>query len=401
MKDWTEFGLRPLPPMSGRSRVVEVPPIQFLLDPLFAGARAELDTPVAGITTDGTVRRGIFPEHAVATEPIVAAAQAFLEALPSDLRARVCFDRDAEEKRSWYNVHMNFFRHGVMLEDMAPAPRQAALDLLRASLSARGFDQARDIMRLNELLGQVTGSHDEFGEWPYFVSIFGTPSMDEPWAWQFDGHHLNVNCMVLGHQMVLTPTFMGSEPCAVADGPFAGIQVFADEERVGLDLIRSMNTAQSAEAILYPSIMPGTLPAHLEHWIDGRMAAGAFKDNLVLPYQGIRADRLSEAQRHLLTNVVATYVGWGPHDHAAARMTDVEAHLDETWFSWFGGTGLDDPFYYRVHSPVVLVEFDHHPGVVFDNVEPSRHHIHTIIRTPNGGDYGIDLLGRHHAEHVH
>jgi Protein of unknown function (DUF3500). len=61
----------------------------------------------------------------------------------------------------------------------------------------------------------------------------------------------------------------------------------------------------------------------------------------------------------------------------------------------------DGPFYYRVQSPVVLIEFDHHPGVAFDNVVPSRNHIHTIIRTPNGGDYGIDLLRQHHERFDH
>jgi hypothetical protein len=49
----------------------------------------------------------------------------------------------------------------------------------------------------------------------------------------------------------------------------------------------------------------------------------------------------------------------------------------------------------------VLVELDQHPGVVLDIPQPSRHHVHTIIRTPNGGDYGLDLLARHHAEFDH
>jgi hypothetical protein len=73
----------------------------------------------------------------------------------------------------------------------------------------------------------------------------------------------------------------------------------------------------------------------------------------------------------------------------------------ETWFAWMGGTGPSDPFYYRLHSPVVLIEFEHLPGVAFDNPEPSRHHIHTVLRTPNGGDYGADLLGEHHARFDH
>jgi hypothetical protein len=288
-----------------------------------------------------------------------------------------------------------------MLETLDAAPRQLGTDLLGSTLSGRGFLQARNIMRINGLLAEITGRPDEYGEWPYFVSVFGTPSADQPWGWQLDGHHLNVNCFVLGHQMVLTPTFMGSEPCRVTTGRLAGTEVFGAERLAGMDLIRSLDGTQRQQAVLYPSIMPGTLPPHLEHFIDGRMRAGAFRDNAVLPYEGLRADTLTEAQRRLLGRAIGIYLGWSRSDHAAVRAAEVEAYLDETWFSWLGGTGDDDPFYYRIHSPVVLIEFDQHPGVAFDNIEPSRHHIHTIVRTPNGGDYGTDILARHHAEFDH
>jgi hypothetical protein len=288
-----------------------------------------------------------------------------------------------------------------MLEDLPMAQRELGLDMLRATLSARGFTQVRNIMRLNEVLAQASGSHDEFGEWPYFISIFGTPSADEPWGWQFDGHHIAVNCFVLGDEIILTPTFMGSEPCKVTSGPLAGVEVFAPEQQVGLDLIRSLDANQHDAAVLYQSIMPDAMPKHLQHWIDGRIQAGAFHDNAVLSYQGLRGDALDDVQRRFLTKAVGTYIGWGRDDHAAIRAAEIDAHLDDTWFSWFGGSGDEDPFYYRIHSPVVLIEFDHHPGVVFDNQEPTHHHIHTILRTPNGGDYGTDLLARHHAEFDH
>ena len=72
-----------------------------------------------------------------------------------------------------------------------------------------------------------------------------------------------------------------------------------------------------------------------------------------------------------------------------------------TYFAWMGAVAGDGPFYYRVQSPVVLIEFDHHPGVAFDNVVPSRNHIHTVVRTPNGGDYGLDLLRQHHERFDH
>ncbi len=141
-------------------------------------------------------------------------------------------------------------------------------------------------MRLNELIAEVSGRADEFGEWPYFLSFFGTPGSYDPWAWQLDGHHLCINCTIIGDQLVLTPTFMGSEPCHVDSDPYAGTMVFAAEERSGLDLIRSLDTVQASTAILRASIHPDDLPADLQHMHDGRMAASAFRDNRVLAYGG-------------------------------------------------------------------------------------------------------------------
>ena len=121
---------------------------------------------------------------------------------------------DATEWRQWFNVHMNHFRHGLMLEDLAQPQRDAALAIVQATLSARGYEQARNIMRINELVAELTGDYEAFGEWPYFVSIFGSPAAggDEPWGWQIDGHHLCVNSVVFDDRIVTTPTFMGSEP---------------------------------------------------------------------------------------------------------------------------------------------------------------------------------------------
>lgn len=400
MKDWTEFGLRGLPPMSARTRAANLPP--FLRSVLDAAVTCTAE-PLVGISTDGQVRRGLYPVRAtgVTTAPILDAAQGFLATLDAAQRSKLVFDLEADERRLWFNIHPNVFRHGLMLEDLAPAQRKAALRLMEATLSARGFTQARDIMRLNALLIEVTGKREDYGEWPYFVTLFGTPSADAPWGWQIDGHHLNLNFFVLADQLVFTPSFMGSEPCRVTSGRLAGTEVFVPEARAGLALVRSLDAKQAGKAVLQASILPEDLPPELKHPVDGRMAAGAFKDNAVIPYAGVRADALSDAQRRLLLALVGTYVGWAREGHAAVKMSEVEAHLNETHFAWMGATGDDGPFYYRVQSPVVLIEFDHHPGIVFDNLEPSHHHVHTIIRTPNGGDYGADLLRQHHERFDH
>jgi hypothetical protein len=131
------------------------------------------------------------------------------------------------------------------------------------------------------------------------------------------------------------------------------------------------------------------------------MMAGAFRDNRRLEYEGLRADEMTPGQRHLLDQLVERYVGYIRDGHAEVKMAEVARHLDETHFCWMGGTDEASPFYYKVQSPVILIEFDHEPGVVFANDEPTRHHVHAVVRTPNGNDYGTDLLRQHYEQSDH
>jgi Protein of unknown function (DUF3500) len=267
---------------------------------------------------------------------------------------------------------------------MTETQRNLALALVQESLSRDGFRTARDVMKLNELVRVITGSHDEYGEWLYWMSLMGAPSPADPWGWQIDGHHLIVNCFVVGDQVVMTPMFMGSEPVTFPDGARA----FDDEERQGLALMRALTDGERRRATL-----SATLP--------GEAFTAAFRDNFEMRYEGLRYGELSTAQQALLASLVSIYVGRMRPGHADLRMDEVKRHLADTHFAWMGGTDATSPFYYRVHSPVLLIEFDHQRGIVFDNDAPSRHHIHTVVRTPNGNDYGRDLLRQHHAQFDH
>ena len=87
-------------------------------------------------------------------------------------------------------------------------------------------------------------------------------------------------------------------------------------------------------------------------------------------------------------------------------MDEVRQHLDQTHFAWIGETGPESVFYYRVQSPVILIEFDHQlPAnlrhLAKDPTVPNPQHVHVVVRTPNGNDYGKDLLRRHYAQHPH
>jgi hypothetical protein len=83
--------------------------------------------------------------------------------------------------------------------------------------------------------------------------------------------------------------------------------------------------------------------------------------------------------------------------HAKVRMDEVRSHLDGTYFGWIGGADPGAVFYYRIQSPVILIEFDHQSRIApIRTSTATRDHIHTVVRTPNGNDYGKDLLRQHH-----
>src|SRR3989475_4596967 len=379
--------VRQRPPVSARSPQPELPPH---LQKYVATGEALVAEPFKGITADGSVIPKLFPieKTGVSTRPVTDAARALLDSLSAEQRARALFALATDAWRRWSNIHPYLMRHGLPLEEMSGAQRDRALALLRESLSADGFQTARDVMRLNDFIGMITGSHTEYGEWVYWLTVMGTPSANGPWGWQIDGHHLIVNCFVLGDQIVMTPMFMGSEPVAADEGPYTGTRVFQDEEQQGLALMRALTAEQRQRAII-----AAELP--------GEVFTAAFRDNLEMKYQGVASRDLATAQQRMLLEVLETYVGRIRPGHAAVWLDEVKRHLGETHFAWMGGTDEDGVFYYRVHSPVILVEFDHQRGIAFDNDAPSRHHVHTVVRTPNGNDYGRDLLHQHHARSDH
>lgn len=123
-----------------------------------------------------------------------------------------------------------------------------------------------------------------------------------------------------------------------------------------------------------------------------RHLGGAFQDNRIIPYEGVVASELSEEQQELIIDILACYLELLPPRVKEARLRQARLHLEESYFSWIGGYGDTDSFYYRIQSPVVLAEFDHHSGVFLTNMEPMKYHIHTVFRTPNGNDYGREWL---------
>jgi hypothetical protein len=354
-----------------------------------------LAAPFKGITTNGEVTPGLFEikPTGVSTEPVRNAAIAFINTLSSVQLARTIYPVDDVEWRKWMNQHF-YARQGICFADMTDRQREAAYGLMRASLSTQGFELTRNIMRLNETLAELSGDHDFLGEWLYYIQIYGKPSATDAWGWKLEGHHAIINYFVLGDQVVMTPLFIGSEPVKAASGKYAGIEILQKEQNDGLAMLKALPDAQQKKAVLNFSKS------------GNNNLTEAFKDNVVIDYAGLRTNEVAGAARQQLRDLIHLYVSNMNDGHARVKMDEVDRHIENTWFTWIGGTQADSAFYYRVQSPVILIEFDHQRPAnlrkfAVDPNKPTQQHIHCVVRTPNGNDYGKDLLRQHYLAHPH
>jgi hypothetical protein len=359
------------------------------------GASA-LAEPFRGVATSAGIQQGLFPVRTtgVSTDSIRAAAETFLATLSAAELSRTHYAVDDPEWRNWSNVDVGIFaRHGISLEEMSQQQKDAAFGLLRASLSAEGLETAEGIMRTEQTLLELNGEAIRYGEEKYYFTMMGIPSSDEPWGWQLDGHHLVINDFVLGDQFVMAPTFLGGEPTVTTTGVYAGSSILQTEQNQGLAFMQSLDDQQRSKATVNPDKTRND------------MIAAANQDNLTLDYEGLPGSELTGAQKQQFLQLIRVYVGNMRDDQAQVHMEEVAQHLDETYFSWVGNSEPDAVFYYRIHSPVVLIEFDHENPVGTPMLNqrgvPNRQHIHIVVRTPNGNDYGKDLLRQHLIAHPH
>jgi hypothetical protein len=366
----------------------------------FTGGLVEGWTPLykndfRGITEDGDLREGLYPleparpgeEAPVAA--MVAAASDLLSVLDDAQRARVSFGVDVVEWQTWANPEFLQFDTGLRLDLQSEPARAKALALMQASLSPEGYELAHAMMQINGFLGEVVDLETILNEFSYNVALYGTPDLRAPWGWQLFGHHCALNCLVVEGRMVLSPVFLGAEPDEIDAGPHAGMRdLFADRVQLGLDLMTAVTEEQRAAATLYEHMVDPAMPPGRVHPGDERHLAGAFQDNRVIPFEGVRVVDLPDAAQHAARRIAEAFVALLPEGPRAARLREIEAAWSETWFSWIGGSQPGDVFYYRLQSPVLIAELDHHCGVFLDYDTPQPFHIHTVLRTPHGNDYG-------------
>lgn len=303
---------------------------------------------------------------------IAVAAQGWLDAMgPAAEGARFAFDGD--ERVDWHYIPRR--RQGIAFRDMNEVQRQAAKALMRSTLSSQGVLKADAIMALEAVLAGIEGSSLSYRDpMNYLISIFGNPG-SFPWGWRLEGHHLSINVTATAAETVsVTPLFAGSNPARVPTGPQKGKQVQYDEFILALRLARTLSADQRAAAIIAPRAL-------------GNIVTGPGRADAIERPVGLPVKDLTRAQQLLLMELIASYVGMARDEIGRPYMHLVEDGLADTTFAWAGDVSEVEPFYYRIHGPRVLIEFD--------NTQNDANHIHSLWRDPLN-DFGSDDLMRHY-----
>ncbi|KAL1605058.1 hypothetical protein SLS60_004601 [Paraconiothyrium brasiliense] len=364
------------------------------------------EEPFRGVTSDGTVKEGLFEakDEGVDITDVVKKAEHLLSNLDAQEIKKLKYPVNAKEWRAWSNPEILLRPFGLRLEEVRRPVNDAIHKVIEASLSEEGYRKALAAMRINHFLGECVKLPQIMNKDSYNFLLFGTPSTStsSPWGWLLYGHHLDIACFFRGPQLIISPTFTGAEPNIIDTGPWKGTAILHREGDMGLKLMQSLAPEQQKIAQIFEKLrddgMQQTGDLTTDRWNkdDQRHLCGAFRDNRVVPYEGVIVSSLSPEQQSCVLQIADQMVLYLPHNSRQLRLDQIKAHFDETYFSWIGGYGDDDAFYFRIQSPVVILEFDHHSGVFLNNTEPKKFHTHTIVRTPNAGDYGQAIREKEH-----
>jgi hypothetical protein len=331
---------------------------------------------------------GLAPQRATAhpaAGEMAAAANKFLAALAPGQKAKATYELKSEARQQWHFIPtemVTFGRKGVPFKDLSAEQRGLALALLRTSLSPEGYAKATNIISLESVLRELekTSRVDRNPEL-YFVSIYGQPDATGTWAWRFEGHHLSLNFTIAGDKAFASaPSFMGSNPAEVREGPRKGLRVLASEEDRGRRLVTSLDAGQRAVA-LYTNVAPRDI-----------LTAANVKVTPLKP-DGLAYGKLNADQKKQLRQLVEEYARRVRRDVADLDLARIEkAGWAKVHFAWAGAVEPGRGHYYRVQGPTFLLEYD--------NTQNDANHVHAVWREFDG-DFGEDILRQHYAEVPH
>jgi hypothetical protein len=316
-------------------------------------------------------------------QDLVASANGFLNSLDEKLNAKARYTMDNPERFNWYFVPRD--RNGVSMRNLSDAQRKAALAMLKASLSDQGYGKAAAIMELEILLKELEarGPEDNYRDpTNYYITIFGEPSKVNLWGWRFEGHHISFSFTSDKNKIVSsTPSFFGNNPGIVPRGPEKGKSILKQETDLGYELCNSFTTEQKAK-VIFSETAPNEIITSNKRSVE-----------MITP-TGLLYQDMTDSQQKLFLQLLNTYVKNYELGFANTLMAKIKkAGMNTLSFSWAGaltpGGGAN---YYRIQSPVLLIEYD--------NSQNNANHIHTVVRDFTN-DFAGDILREHYQNEKH
>ena len=312
------------------------------------------------------------------------AASKFLDSLDKNQKSIASFQYLDGERLFWYYPPLN--RHGLPLRDMNKAQRDLAFALMASGLTQQAYNQAKQIIDLELLLGSSEKERGivTFVRDPalYYFTVFGDPlDSENPWGWRVEGHHISMHFSVWKNEVIsTTPFFFGSNPAEVIDGPKSGLRILSAREDMAMILMQSLDASQKSTAIIYDKAPSDLLTYN--------------SSKVVLPREeGLPASKMNTGQRQALMSLIGEYIKQVKSDISYRTATTLgELSLDDIFLAWAGPVDLSKAHYYRIHAGNFLVEFD--------NAQNGANHIHSVWRDIEN-DFAQDVMRDHHlAYHV-
>jgi hypothetical protein len=313
------------------------------------------------------------------TPDVAGSAKAFLALLTPDAQGTAQFKFEDEERVNWHFVPR--WRAGVPIHELNQPQFDAAITLLKASLSVQGFKKATDIISLENVLREIENrSSDDTYRDPrkYYFSIFGTPSANTPWGWRLEGHHLALNFTSVNNEIESsTPSFFGSNPATIPAGKRKGEQVLKEESDLAFSLVNALSAAQLKSAMISETAFPDILS------YNKRTAAA-------LNPKGIVYTDLNEQQKKVFMTLLDAYIKNYELGFGSKLMKKIrQAGIENLTFAWAGSLKPGKGHYYRIQGPTLLIEFD--------NTQDKANHIHSVVRDLTN-DFADDILKEHYAK---
>lgn len=312
-------------------------------------------------------------------------ANDFINTLTPTLKSRTIFRLEDPER---YNL--NFIpieRKGPTFHDFNQQQTDAAMALLKASLSKEGFRKTSEIMELEKILFVLENDQNKYPDgssWRdplnYHFLIFGDPGPESFWGWKFEGHHVSLNFISTQNRIVSsTPSFFGSNPAVMEVRGHKRKEVLQLESDLGFLLVNSLTEDQLKKALFSEKAPEEIITRN-------------YRDVENIEPRGIYYSMMDNNQKETFMKLLNVYIdNYEPGFSEAFRLKIEKSGHENLSFSWAGSMKPGSPHYYRIQGPVLLIEFD--------NTQNDANHIHSVVRDLTN-DFGRDILQEHyHQDH--